>query len=124
MPRDTRTRRLSGPSSVGGSTSGMAPPPLVSLLARTTRLVDLLLPLGRDDERIGMLTIGFGGGVPASLPSDVPEVADTFLVALEFSRLRQRDDLQRDLRQLLDEFSQSISGTLQLTAGLDIFCHG
>src|SRR5256885_8302554 len=40
------------------------------------------------------------------------------------TRLRQRDQLQRDLRMLLEEFSQSLSATLQLAAGLDIFCHG
>ena len=212
MPQDMRTRRLGGPSSAEGSTSGAkpSPPPLLSLLARTTRLVDLLphlhqhaldvtggsrsllfeynprsgvmqatsgfgldalptdpwaperneaaivgdafarraplvvadagrdmpdlasrlgahaallLPLAHDDERVGLLTIGFGAA-PASLPGDVPKVADTFLVALELSRLRQRNDLQHDLRELLDEFSRSISATLQLAAALDIFCHG
>jgi len=84
----------------------------------------LLLPLAHGDERVGLLAVGFSGAAPASLPGHVPEVADTFLVALELSRLRQRDDLQRDIRQLVDEFWQSISATLQLAAGLDIFCHG
>ena len=61
---------------------------------------------------------------PASLGTDVAPMADAFLMALELARLRQRDQLQRDLRLLLDEFAQSLSATLQLTAGLDIFCHG
>ncbi|OFW16524.1 MAG: hypothetical protein A3F69_01535 [Acidobacteria bacterium RIFCSPLOWO2_12_FULL_66_10] len=51
-------------------------------------------------------------------------MADAFLMALELTRLRQRDELQRDLRLLLDEFAQSLSATLQLAAGLDIFCQG
>jgi two-component system NtrC family sensor kinase len=51
-------------------------------------------------------------------------MADAFLAAIELTRLRQRDQLQRDLRLLLDEFTGSLSATLQLAAGLDIFCHG
>src|SRR5262249_27731338 len=38
--------------------------------------------------------------------------------------LRQSDELERDVRTLLDEFSASLSATLNLAAGLDIFCHG
>src|SRR5581483_8146667 len=34
------------------------------------------------------------------------------------------DELQRDVRALLDEFSTSLSATLNLAAGLDIFCFG
>ena len=71
-----------------------------------------------------MVAIGFSGAPPASLGTDVAPMADAFLMALELARLRQRDELQRDLRLLLDEFAQSLSATLQLTAGLDIFCHG
>ncbi len=39
-------------------------------------------------------------------------------------RLRRRDTLQQDLRELIDEFSSSISATMRLTAGLEIFCVG
>ena len=47
MPQDARTRRLTRPSSAAerSSGAGVAPPTLVSLLAHTTRLVDLLPPL-------------------------------------------------------------------------------
>jgi PAS domain S-box-containing protein len=83
----------------------------------------LLLPLARGDDRIGMVAIGFSGAAPR-LRHDVTPVADAFLLALELSRLRQRDELQRDLRLLLDEFAQSLSASLQLAAGLDSFCHG
>src|SRR5581483_4136195 len=51
-------------------------------------------------------------------------VADAFLMAIELTRLRQSDELQQDLRRLLEEFSASIAATVQLAAGLDIFCHG
>ena len=39
-------------------------------------------------------------------------------------KLRQDEDLRRDVRALLEEFSASLSATLNLAAGLDIFCHG
>ena len=94
------------------------------LASRLHARAALLLPLGRGDDRIGMVTIGFSGAAPSSLGNDVAPMADAFLIAIEVTRLRQRDQLQRDLRLLLDEFSQSLSATLQLAAGLDIFCHG
>src|SRR5712691_1825569 len=94
------------------------------LASRLHARAALLLPLGRGDDRIGMVAIGFSGAAPSSLRNDVAPLADAFLMAIELARLRQRDQLQRDLRLLLDEFSQSLSATLQLAAGLDIFCHG
>jgi PAS domain S-box-containing protein len=94
------------------------------LASRLAARAALLLPLATAGERIGMVAIGFAGPAPASLGNDVAAMADAFLTAIELTRLRQRDDLQRDLRLLLDEFSQSLSTTLQLSAGLDIFCHG
>ena len=220
MPRETRTRRLTRPTAsaapakvrTGGDT---APRPLASLLARTSRLIDLLpelhqhaidltggscsllfeynprngvlqatsgfgldqlrtdpwtpasgegalvseafarrtptlvtdaqrqmpdlaprlatssvllLPLARADERAGLLVIGFGTppSTPlASLPDiDTAEISDVFLTTLELFRLRQNEQLQRDLRQLLDEFALGVGVTLNLAAGLDIVCHG
>lgn len=85
----------------------------------------LLLPLAKGSQRTGLVAIGFGAA-PASMANsgDTAAVADTFVVALEFFRLRQKDELQGDLRELIDEFSASLSATLNLAAGLDIFCHG
>ncbi|HEY3044593.1 MAG TPA: ATP-binding protein [Vicinamibacterales bacterium] len=94
------------------------------LASRLHSRAALLLPLGSGDNRIGMVAIGFAGAAPSALRNDVAPMADAFLMAIELTRLRQRDELQRDLRLLLDEFSQSLSATLQLAAGLDIFCHG
>jgi PAS domain S-box-containing protein len=37
---------------------------------------------------------------------------------------RRRDELQRDLRDLIDDFSSGIAATMNLTAGLEIFCLG
>ena len=85
----------------------------------------LLLPLTKGSQRAGLLAIGFGTA-PVSMAGngDTAAVADTFVAALELFRLRQKDELQGDLRELLDEFSASLSATLNLSAGLDIFCHG
>ena len=85
----------------------------------------LLVPLVQDAERIGMLAIGFlEPPVATAAWGDGSEVADAFVTALELFRLRQRDELQRDLRELIAEFSSSLSATLNLAAGLEIFCHG
>lgn len=85
----------------------------------------LLLPLMRNDDRVGLLAIGFRQPpAAASMPADSAEIADAFVTALELYRLRQGEELQRDLRELLTEFGESLSATLSLGAGLDIFCHG
>ena len=85
----------------------------------------LLLPLIKGSQPTGLLAIGFGTA-PVSMASngDTAAVADTFVAALELFRLRQKDELRGDLRELIDEFSASLSATLNLSAGLDIFCHG
>src|SRR5438128_2443424 len=103
MPRETRTRRLTRPAP--GSTSGdagTAPRPLASLLAHSRQATDLL----------------------PHLHQHALEAADAFVTALELIQLREREELLRDVRALLDEFSSSLSATLNLSSGLDIFCHG
>src|SRR5205814_6907646 len=59
-----------------------------------------------------------------AVQDDAVEAADAFISALELIQLRQADELQRDVRELLEEFTASLSATLNLAAGLDIFCHG
>ena len=85
----------------------------------------LVVPLVQGDERIGMLAVGFPDPPSATATGgNGSEVGDVFVTALQLFRYRQRDELQRDLRELIDEFSGSLSATLNLAAGLDIFCHG
>ncbi|HXD73011.1 MAG TPA: ATP-binding protein [Vicinamibacterales bacterium] len=85
----------------------------------------LLLPLAQGDERLGVLAIGFTNiPDPAEIGIDSIAVLDTFVTAMELLRLRRHSTLLRDLRDLIDEFSASISATLNLTAGLEIFCVG
>jgi PAS domain S-box-containing protein len=84
----------------------------------------LLLPLVRGKERAGLLVLGFCEAPDAAaLRVDTSDLADAFLVALELFRLRQNEQLQRDLRQLFDDFSGSLAATLNISAGLDLFCH-
>jgi signal transduction histidine kinase/GAF domain-containing protein len=95
------------------------------LAARLGRPSALLLPLVRETERIGLLAVGFASPPSGSTAlGGAVEAADAFLAALELLQLRQREELQRDVRGLLEEFSASLSATLNLAAGLDIFCHG
>jgi two-component system NtrC family sensor kinase len=85
----------------------------------------LLLPLAQGEERLGLLAIGFPLAPDmAHIGVESLATADTFVTAIELLRLRRRDDLLHDLRELIDEFSESISATLNLTAGLEIFCVG
>ena len=84
----------------------------------------LLLPLLRRADRVGLLAIGFDAAPSPDRIADAGSVADAFVIALELSHLRQSDELQRDVRALLDEFSATLSTTLALSSGLDIFCYG
>ena len=102
-----------------------APRQTPDLAARLGARAALLLPLVRGTERIGLLAVGFATAPAASdVASDAAEAGDAFMAALELIRLRQAEEMERDVRELLDEFSASLSATLNLTAGLDIFCHG
>jgi PAS domain S-box-containing protein len=95
------------------------------LAARLNTAAALLLPLALGSDRIGMLAIGFDRPPAASAARGAAaEAGDAFITALELWRLRQRDELLRELRELLNEFSGSLSATLSLAAALDGFCHG
>src|SRR5207248_10517673 len=96
-----------------------------ALAARLGMQAALLVPLARDGERAGLLVVGFGKSAAAgSVVADAAETADAFLTALELFRLRESQQLERDVRQLMKEFAESLAATLNLGAGLDIFCHG
>jgi len=83
----------------------------------------LLVPLAQQRRRVGLLAIGFDQP-PIGRSAAASQIASAFLVALEVFRFRQREELDRDLRGLLDEFSETLSATLNLAAGLEIFCDG
>jgi signal transduction histidine kinase len=93
------------------------------LAARIGTAAALLIPLAQESRRLGLLAIGFEEA-PDEVPEATGEIGAAFVMALELFRLRQRDELHGDVRELMGEFSASISATLNLAAGLDIFCHG
>jgi two-component system NtrC family sensor kinase len=90
----------------------------------------LLLPLAREGERLGLLAIGLEDAdvvmsLSAGYSSDTAiQVADAFITALELFRFRQKEDLQRDLRELFGGLSASLASSLNLSSGLDAFCDG
>jgi PAS domain S-box-containing protein len=94
-----------------------APHQSPDLAARLDARAVLLLPLVRGSERIGLLVVGFETPPTASsVDGDVVEAADVFMTALELFSLRQGAELQRDVRALLEEFSNTLSATLSLAA--------
>jgi signal transduction histidine kinase len=97
---------------------------LPDLAARLGTPSALLLPLVQRDHRVGLLAVGFATPPESSPGGDAAGVADAFLTTLEFFRLRQKEELQGDLRELIDEFSTNLSATLDLRSGLEMFCHG
>ena len=85
----------------------------------------LLLPLASRAERFGLLAIGFEESPSSTaVTNEIVEVADAFVTSIELVRFRQSEELQRDVLALLEEFSASLAATLNLAAGLDIFCYG
>ena len=83
----------------------------------------LLFPLTRGTDRVGLLAVGLNGP-PTARPEAIAEIGDVFTTALEMFHLRQSQELQQDVRALLDEFSSGLSATLNLTSGLDALCRG
>jgi PAS domain S-box-containing protein len=85
--------------------------------------VALLVPLASDGQRAGVLAVGFAKP-PSAPPSDAAlrEVADALLLTMELLRLRHRQGVQRDLRDLLDDFADHLAASLDLDGGLDRLC--
>jgi PAS domain S-box-containing protein len=92
------------------------------LSARLEAQAALLVPLVGESERIGLLAVGFRTPPPRTI-ADVEHVGDAFLAALELIRLRQRDQVQRDVISLLDAFSNSLA-TSGLATSLGALCQG
>jgi hypothetical protein len=66
----------------------------------------ILLPLENDSRRFGLLAVGMpsdAGTAPARFRS---ATCRRFHLALEISRLRQREEFERDIRDLLDIYQQ------------------
>src|SRR5262249_42800658 len=85
----------------------------------------LLLPLVRRGARLGLLAVGFHAA-PASGAVEAAgmEAADAFITALELFQLRRAEEMQRDVRALLDQLTTRLASTPGLAAGLDLLCFG
>ncbi|MGE3512714.1 MAG: GAF domain-containing protein, partial [Vicinamibacterales bacterium] len=95
-------------------------PELASRLGTDTAL---LLPLLQGGRRVGLLAVGFDDPTPALGGWErAAEAADSLVTALELFRLRRNEELQRALRQLVDDVSANLTMTLDLRAGLHVFC--
>jgi signal transduction histidine kinase len=81
-----------------------------------------LIPLVCGRRRCGLLAIGFDADTATPSSVDLAAVADDFVLALELFRLHRQEDLHHDVRALLDEFSATVSATLDVTTGLEIIC--
>jgi hypothetical protein len=85
----------------------------------------LLLPLTQGTERVGLLVIGFTRPPAAEVArrggADVP---DAFLAALTLFRLKRREALHNDVRELLDEFAAGLSRSMNIALRLEAFCQG
>jgi hypothetical protein len=83
------------------------------------------VPLTGLDGILGVIVLGMDGESPvAEITARLAPVADAFVLALERRRLQRDADLQRELRALMHDFSERVSATLALRAGLEIFCDG
>jgi signal transduction histidine kinase len=96
---------------------------LPTLHARLRTAAAVLVPLATRAERLGFLAIGVASGTRGNLTalaeSDIPA---GFVLALELSRLRRREDMQRDVRALLDAFAERMAATLDLQEALQPLC--
>ena len=95
------------------------------LSARLGTAAALLVPLARGAERAGLLAIGFAETPTSGVAGrGLDEIPDAFLTTLALFRLRQNEEVQRDIRELLDEFAEGLSTSLNISGGLDTFCEG
>jgi PAS domain S-box-containing protein len=94
------------------------------LSARLGTTSAMLLPLERNAERLGLLAIGVASPTAGPPGADLTPIADAFVTTLELFRLRQNEALQRDLRHVFDDVAAILAATLNLSAGLESFCHG
>ena len=94
------------------------------LFARLGSDAALLVPLVNDGRRVGLLTIGLAASSAADAV-DAIESSDLMaglLVALELARLRQHEDLEVEVRRIVEAFSEHLSLELELSPALATLC--
>ncbi len=85
----------------------------------------VLMPIYVEHRRAGLLAVGVTADPDqAAAALAASEVAGGFALALELTRLRQREAFERDVHLLLDELTLQASSTLDLHAALEPVCVG
>jgi signal transduction histidine kinase len=98
---------------------------LPDLLARLGVPALLMVPLMQTDRPLGLLAVGFSAVPPSHADwTRALEASHAFVAVLELSRLRQQEEIRRELQALFEEFSTALSKTLNLSSGLDVLCQG
>lgn len=93
------------------------------LATRLGQPAALLIPLVRNGERLGLLAVGFAHAPQATVQdAAVAAVADAFITAIELFRLRRNQDVQQDIRALLDDFAAGLAQSMNVGACLERFC--
>ena len=82
----------------------------------------LLVPLVQTSTPLGLLAIGVSGRPPSARVSEVAPFAQSLSLALARARLSRRVETHRQVDDLLRAFSEAVSSSLDLTAGLDALC--
>ncbi len=96
---------------------------LPSLHARLRTDSAILVPLVSETRRVGLLAIGLPSGAHlGTVGLERSDVLPGFVLALELSRLRQREEFEREIRELLDLFSEQLASTLDLSRALEPLC--
>ena len=96
---------------------------LPSLHARLRTDSAILVPLVSETRRVGLLAIGLPSGAHlGTVGLERSDVLPGFVLALELSRLRQREEFEREIRDLLDLFSEQLASTLDLSRALEPLC--
>jgi len=96
-----------------------------ALGARLAAAHALIVPLGDAADPQGIALVGLAADTAPAPPWDsVLAVADALVLALERARLRREADLQRAMRDVLDEFSRAASSRAALPAALADLCRG
>jgi PAS domain S-box-containing protein len=95
------------------------------LASRAKAAHALLLPLALETARVGLVVVAVPGGYRPGFEADaVGELAHAFLAATELLRLRRAGRQHEEIRTLLGDVLQTLSSTLTLSAGLEVFCQG
>jgi len=96
-----------------------------TLAARLGAPHALIVPLGDAQDPQGIALVGLDSDTPPGPPwDDTLAVADALVLALERARLHREADLQRAMRDLLDDFSRAASSAAALPGALGDVCRG